>query len=210
MVERYQKIPTVYLREEKRGGKLLVGQWASTEIAYLADCPWRFTEKVDGTNLRVIWDGHRVTYGGRTDDAQIPADLVNYLVGTFGGEENAQRLEQVFGSTPAMICGEGFGGRVAQGRHYAEASEMAVFDVKIGDWWLGRANVEDVAGKLDLTVVPEVLIGTLEEGVQLVREGFKSGWGEFLAEGVVGRPVVDLVARDGERIAVKLKRRDLA
>src|SRR5579872_6935407 len=45
---------------------------------------WDVTEKIDGTNIRVMLsaDGE-VSFGGRSNAAQIPADLVQYLARTF-------------------------------------------------------------------------------------------------------------------------------
>lgn len=42
----------------------------------------------------------------------------------------------------------------------------------------------------------------------MVRKGFKSAWGDFTAEGLVGRPLVELKGRDGSRIITKLKYKD--
>ena len=36
-------------------------------VELLKDCIWEFTEKIDGTNLRLNWDGHDMAYGGRKD-----------------------------------------------------------------------------------------------------------------------------------------------
>ena len=80
----YVKIPNIYKREEYGNNKLIEGEYATPELEYLANIPWVWTEKVDGTNIRVQWDGHSVTFGGRTDKAQIPAHLVNKLNELFG------------------------------------------------------------------------------------------------------------------------------
>ena len=67
-MKEYHKIQTVYLRDpETKYKTLLVGQYAKPEFAYLANNEWVFTEKVDGTNIRIgLVDGeYRV--GGKTD-----------------------------------------------------------------------------------------------------------------------------------------------
>lgn len=97
MVE-YNKIETVYRRDEKTK-KLVVGEFTNPTIEFCKDLPWTFTEKVDGTNVRIFWDGHTVTFGGRTDKAQMPTVLINRLNELFGGEANAQLFEQKFGET---------------------------------------------------------------------------------------------------------------
>lgn len=83
-----------------------------------------------------------------------------------------------------------------------------LFDVKVGDWWLERNNVVDVAGKLDLDVVPFIGAGSLHDMVTVVRDGFNSIWGDFIAEGIVARPRVELKTRSGHRIITKLKHKD--
>ena len=56
--------------------KLIEGKFRNPVVEFLKDNQWNFTEKIDGTNIRVHWDGHKVMFGGRTDNAQIPTSLV--------------------------------------------------------------------------------------------------------------------------------------
>ena len=59
-MEKYHKIQTVYLRDpDNRYRTLLDGKFAKPEFGYLADCEWVFTEKIDGTNIRVDWRKER-------------------------------------------------------------------------------------------------------------------------------------------------------
>jgi len=67
-MQQYHKIQTVYLRDpETRYKALLDGQLAKPEFDYLQHNQWEFTEKVDGTNIRVEWDGivSRLTGGAK-------------------------------------------------------------------------------------------------------------------------------------------------
>jgi hypothetical protein len=76
----YHKIKTLFKRDMSSKNKtLLEGEWTLPEFEYLAKNVWTFTEKVDGTNIRVVFENGAVTYGGRTDEAQIPATLVARL-----------------------------------------------------------------------------------------------------------------------------------
>lgn len=205
---KYHKIPGPFRREEAKPHRIIEGAWTSPELEYLADTEWVFTEKVDGTNIRVVWDGHRVTFGGRTDNAQIPAKLVDALNDLFGGDVNEQVFEQVFGETPVVLYGEGYGAGIQSGGKYRNDQSFVLFDVLVGEWWLRRLDVEDVAAKFSLDVVPEVLTGTLRQAIAMVRTGVLSEWGDFEAEGLVGRPAVELFDRKGSRIIVKVKRAD--
>ena len=73
----YHKIDTVFKRDPATKHKtLLLGDWSQDAFGYLANNEWVFTEKVDGTNIRVMVDAGEIKFGGKTDDAQIPAKLV--------------------------------------------------------------------------------------------------------------------------------------
>jgi hypothetical protein len=209
MNDLYQKIPGLYKREEQKPFNLIEGVYREPELALLKDIEWTFTEKVDGTNIRVIWDGHNVTFGGRTENAQIPSPLVTKLNELFMGTRMEQVFEQVFGETKAILFGEGYGAKIQKGGgNYSPTQEFVLFDVMVGSWYLRREDVEDVAGKFSVFVVPIVATGTLEDGVRLVKSGLKSQWGDFTAEGLVAKPSTDLFNRKGERIITKIKDED--
>jgi len=205
----YPKIQTLWKRDPATKFKtLLRGEWACEEFAYLAANLWEWTEKVDGTNIRVMWDGERVTFGGKTDRAQIPSQLVNRLNEMF--LPRAGTMATVFDG-PTCLYGEGYGAKIQKGGgRYSATPEFVLFDVKVGDWWLRRDDVDDVASKLDLHSVPVIGQGSLRSLVDYVAVGFQSAWGPFDAEGVVARPLVPLFARNGERVITKLKARDFA
>lgn len=353
----YHKIQTVYLRDPATSFKtLLMGEYALPAFQYLARNEWVFTEKVDGTNIRVMLPGYNedgkaygVTFGGKTDAAQIPATLVARLEARFHTDEQRAKLAEMF-PTGACLYGEGYGAKIQRGGNYRPDQDFVLFDVLVrttcahcranatqsglttprgsanpvttpgesplqntkphdttpnggeeihrqcatsisgpssestlpttsecspnktasapfadsqraargavegrspsplttatrpiesegysaghatppstkskstmsgstrllctcADWWLERHNVEDVAEKLGLDVVPTLGTGTLVEMVALAQEGFDSTWGMFAAEGIVARPACELVARNGHRIITKIKHKDFA
>jgi hypothetical protein len=209
-MKEYIKITTLWGREDARPHNMIIGKYAKAEFELLKDVEWTFTEKVDGTNIRVMWDGNRVTFGGKTDNAQLPTPLFYALEALFMGQANEQKMEEVFGKEPACLYGEGFGNKIqAVGSKYnPDSVDFILFDVKIGDWWLERHNVEDVAQKLDIKVVPVVLKGTLQEASDFVAKGFTSTLADVESEGLVGTPTVPLLSRRGERIITKIKHRD--
>ena len=63
-MKEYHKIEGLWKRDAETK-KLIPGAYRNAAVGLLADFPWRFTEKVDGTNIRVVWDGHKVTFWGR-------------------------------------------------------------------------------------------------------------------------------------------------
>lgn len=209
MNDLYQKIPGLYKREEQKPFNLIEGEYREPEFELLKNIEWTFTEKVDGTNIRIIWDGHTVVFGGRTDNAQIPSHLVTKLNELFMGTRMEQVFEQVFGGTKAILFGESFGAKIQKGGgNYSTSQEFVLFDVVVGSWYLRRDDVEDVASKFSLNVVPIIYRGKLQEGVDIVKNGLTSQWGDFIAEGLVAKPSVDLFNRKGERIITKIKHED--
>ena len=141
---KYPKIETCFQRSLETK-KLLDGVWRSDELQYLKDCEWIWTEKVDGTNIQIRWDGHRVEFGGRTERANIPQPLMDYLETTFGGEVNEEIFEQLFGETEVVLFGEGYGPKIQSGGGYRKDVSFILFDVKIGNFWLLRNKVEEIA-----------------------------------------------------------------
>ena len=213
MIE-YHKIQTVFLRDPATNHKtLLEGQFAEPEFEYLAKNEWVFTEKVDGTNIRIMLSGpegeQSITFGGKTDAAQIPAFLVERLQQRFHSAEARETLSKIFSEDSACLYGEGYGARIQKGGgNYRKDQDFVLFDVKVGDWWLQRKDIEDVAARLGIDVVPVIGYGTLHNMVDLVRDGFDSQWGPFTAEGIVARPRVELKTRSGKRVITKLKHHD--
>lgn len=213
-MKEYHKIQTVFKRDLSQSRKPLIdGQWTQPEFEFLANNTWVFTEKVDGTNIRVMCPGYReegkqygITFGGRTDAAQIPAALIGRLVQRFHTEDQRARLAGIFPEGNACLYGEGYGAKIQKGGgNYRQDQDFVLFDVRVGDWWLQRADVEDVAAKLGLDVVPVIGEGTLHDAIARAKAGIPSTWGAFQAEGIVARPKTEMNTRNGHRIITKIK-----
>lgn len=202
----------MFKRDMENKGKIIIGEWTIPELEYLKDNMWVFTEKVDGTNIRVMFNGEKITYGGKTDNAQLHADLIENLHLLF--DEQLELFKEVFDNptdNPTEVClyGEGYGAGIQKGGGcYREDKSFVLFDIKIGDSWLQRKDVEDIAKKLMIDIVPIVGVGSLQNGIELVKKGFKSTWGDFIAEGIVARPETELKTRRGKRIITKIKHCD--
>lgn len=209
-MKKYHKIETIFNRDEKTK-KLILGSFRDETVEFLKDNVWQFTEKVNGTNIRVYWDGYKVQYGGRTDDARIPTHLLNRLNDLFGGEINEQMFEQKFGEKEVELFGEAYGAKI-QGSLYRDDVDFILFDVMINGIYLSRENVEDIAKYFGIDIVPILLEGTLQEGIDYVLNNRKSiiAKNSTELEGLVGRPKVELKDRIGERIIVKIKYKDFS
>lgn len=208
-MKEYHKIETLFERDMNGSKKLIEGKFRDETVEFLADNKWVFTEKIDGTNIRVHWDGHKISFGGRTERADIPAHLMNYLLATFGGEETEQMFEQKFGGTEVTLYGEGYGPKIQKGGGlYRSDVSFILFDVLVGEIWLTRESVEDIAKCFGIDVVPIIRVGTLWDGIALVRNKPASTIGNAPMEGVVARPAVEMKDRRGKRVIVKIKVRD--
>ena len=216
----YGKTENLFTRDEATH-KLNVGDFRRPDFDQIKK--WLVTEKIDGTNIRLIWepaiDGgadapgrpERLRFGGKTDNAQIHADLVTWLIENI----TTEKLRSVFPTTDAVIYGEGYGAGIQKGGHYSKTKQFIVFDVLVdGKWWLNWENTCDVAAKFGLKTVPFIGEMSLEAGVAMVRSGFdsvlaKEQTGEVVkAEGLVGRPVEALFDKKGQRLIIKIKTRD--
>lgn len=202
----YHKIQTIYKRNPDNMKHVLEGEFALPEFDYLQNNEWEFTEKVDGTNIRIKWEHSRVIIGGKTDNAQIPGPLYSAL--TEGTSAFDVMFMALFGNSNVCLYGEGYGPKIQSGGKYRPDHGFVLFDVWVDGWWLKRDAVEEVAGKFGLDVVPTIGRGPLCQMVHMVKNGLWSQWGHFEAEGIVARPVEQLFNRKGERIITKLKAKD--
>ena len=229
-MKEYHKIDTVFQRDLATKHKtLLEGVYSNPAFEYLANNEWVFTEKVDGTNIRIIiepllsatdvtLDRHRLLFKGKTDNASIPATLVEALTAKFRPLE-----AQLFAMFPngGSLYGEGYGARIQKGGgNYRPDQAFVLFDTwvpsnfsdltsgRADGWWLERPALETNATALGLDIVPILGRGTLRDMVEFARRGFRSTWGDFIAEGLVARPAVELKSRAGHRIITKIKHRD--
>lgn len=209
----YHKIQTVFLRSPESNFKTLMeGRWALPEFELLKDIPWTWTEKIDGTNIRICWDGSTVQFQGKSDEAMMPTFLLKVLQKKFTPE----LLRSVFPeATNICLYGEGYGAKIQKGggNYLPDGTDFILFDCKIEQWWLTRESLEDIAAKLGIAIVPVMGTGTLLEAVEFVRKGFKSTIArnhDYDAEGLIMKPAVELFNRQGARIVSKIKHRDFA
>ncbi len=199
-MNRYPKIQSIFKRhiDGPLKGKF-TDEYSLPEFEYLKDNQWVFTEKIDGTNIRVAFEEGELRIGGRTNRAQIPSHLYEYLHSTFVDYTD-------FAMT---LFGEGYGVKIQNGGNYIpDGVGFILFDVQVGQWWLKREDVVNISQEFGIPVVPIVGRGTLAMACDMCKHGYDSNIGTCVAEGVVARPAVELKARNGERIITKVKVRD--
>lgn len=201
---KYHKIQSIFKRDEETH-KFIEDEYSRIEFEYLKNNKWIFTEKIDGTNIRIGWDCEIVKIGGKTDNAQLHVGLIEELNRLFPIE----KFKKLYPEEPMTLYGEGYGAGIQKGGgRYSPVKTFILIDVLINEFWLLRNNVNDIASKLDIQSVPIIGNGTLFDMVNIIKNGLVSQWGNFVAEGIVARPEVELFARNGQRIITKIKGTD--
>lgn len=211
-MRKYEKIETIYARDMEGTKKLIPGSFRDETVKFLFNNDWIWTEKVDGTNIRVMWDGHNVSFGGRTDNAVIPTPLMDYLNAKFGTPETEELFEQMFGEREVVIFGEGYGNKIQKVGHdyIPDGVGFIMFDLLIGDNYQPLDCALDCAVAFDIPYVPVIKTGPLSEAIEYVKEHHDSvlANGRCEMEGLVCRPACELRDRCGNRVIVKIKWRD--
>lgn len=215
----YQKINTLFLRDEKK--VIIPSSFTCDEFEYLKDCKWECTEKVDGTNIRVYisreYDGeddwlYGISFMGRTNDSTIPEHLNLKLQQIFYRVDWKTVFPSLMPGDSVCLYGEGYGNKIQKGSFYISNDvDFILFDVKYNNWWLERKNCEDIANKCGIKIVPIVGYMTIPEAIDLVKKGFKSSISEdknLIAEGLVLKTPQGLLSRNGKRIITKIKHND--
>lgn len=201
--DRYKSIKNVFKRDPDTG-KRDAGEFSRTEFEYLRNCQWIWTEKLDGMNVRVILDGG-AEFRGRGNGAKMPGPLMKRLRNEFDTEEVLARTNEY--GEGLCLYGEGVGAGIQRGNRYGEQF-FVMFDAMTDYGWASRHEMLDIAARLGILTAPVVLVGTVAEAIKKVRWGLRSEYGPFFAEGLVGRPCLELRDRYKQRIITKIKHRD--
>lgn len=178
-----------------------------------------------------------VRFAGKTDNAQIPPKLQKFMEENYPDEKvfAALGLKKFIpveewvehkwvtsdGITPSYdaipeiytIYGEGYGAGIqkAGGNYISNGVGFIVFDVKVNDIYLLTSARDEIATKLGAPIVPFMGYFTIDEAIDFVRKGFKTGlWDnkDFIEEGLVLRTDLGLRNRMGKRLIVKVKYED--
>jgi ATP-dependent RNA circularization protein (DNA/RNA ligase family) len=212
----YPKIETLFDRDER----FVVDTERLRRAEFELIREWVLTEKVDGTNVRVIFTRREDYYDidfdvrGKTDSAQMPPQLLNTLRGWCeDSTAEVRKIMDEFGLSTYVLYGEGYGPKIQSGGRYRTDQGFILFDVAANGGWLDESQVTGTAERLGLARVPTITVGPIDAAVELVRSGFASDVADefdatFHAEGVVAKTAVPLYDRRGERLMWKLKAKD--
>ena len=198
MLIKYPKIDGIF---ERDSDFKLTDHFRDPAFEYLKNLKWQGFEKLDGTNVRIYWDGYRVSVHGRTDNAVFDKSFEEFLE-KFKSKEFEELMEQLFGEKEVHLFGEGLGPKI-QGKS-SEENKVVLFDILIQDNWLSYENVKDIAEKLGFEVVNLEIEGTLNELIEYVKTPRKASNKDVQMEGLVARPALNLFIGK-KRIQTKIK-----
>lgn len=233
---KYPKIEGLFKRGDgPKGpgtGKLIIGEFRRKEVELIKR--WDVYEKIDGMNMRVIFgpnpaggDGICLSFRGRTDRAEIPKDLLEYMQETFPFNKMMEKFSSVKDGATVILYGEGYGPGIQKGGNYCSSKRFRLFDVLVGgggseNMWLEQENVKDIAETLGIRAAPLLGRWNMNYLIKIVREEFTSmvalKEADFIpsspyarkAEGVVARTNPSLFDRHGKRLIIKLKTKDFS
>lgn len=206
-MKEYQKIETLYKFDStiKKFRKVFY----NPIVEYLKDCKWYGTEKVDGTNIRVCWDGYGFMFGGRTDNAQLPKEVIALLDTKFNSDMEVL-FEQKFGQKEVILFMEGYAGKIQNGAYNGD-EKIIGYDIMIENIYLDKQVSKELFGEMGLPFVPVLEFANLQECIDYVYNHTQSIiQPESKIEGLVCFPATRIYDHMGNRIIVKIKRRDLA
>ena len=112
-----------------------------------------------------------------------------------------------------MVYGEAYGGKQqGMSKTYGPDLRFIVFDVLVDDCWLSVPKVEDICIKLGLEMVAYAQTSTELDALDAERDkpstqAVRNGIADTrLREGVVLRPLIEVVKNNGKRVIAKHKR----
>jgi len=168
-------------------------------------------EKIHGTSAHISWDATDISVpnlsfysGGESHERFMELFDVENLTRIFTDEVGADAM---------TVYGEAYGGKQqGMSKTYGKELKFIVFDVKVGDFWLDVPKAEDVAIKLGLEFMAYARVSTDIEALDAERDrdstqAVRNGVGEgCIREGVVLRPLIEVVKNNGKRVICKHKR----
>jgi len=161
-------------------------------------------EKIHGTSANI-------SYSNNTLHLSPGGENYDKFLKLFNKEELKKKIE-LLGVEKITIYGEAYGGSQQGMRDtYGDELKFVVFEIKIGTSWLCVPDASVVANQLGLEFIHYVKIPAvfefiekqmLEPSIQAVRNGIKES---KIREGVVLRPLIEVIKNNGDRIIAKYK-----
>lgn len=166
---------------------------------------------------------------GTSAHISLKQDENGIEVGFFAGGASHEAFVKLFdiedlkarfaalGPTKMIIYGEAYGGKM-QGMSgtYGKDLKFVAFDVLVNEYWLDVPTAADFTAKMGLEFVPYERVSTDIEVLNAQRDlpsrqAVRNGITEpRISEGVVLRPPIEVVMKNGSRICAKHKRSEFS
>ncbi len=162
-------------------------------------------EKIHGTSSHITYKSGRIAFfaGGTSHE--------NFCA-LFDHDSLKQAIDNMaLGDNSITIYGEAYGGKLmGMSKTYGNTLKFIAFEVKIGDSWLSVPKAEVIVKSLGLEYVAYVRIPATIETIDAQRDALsvqaeRNGMGQHPREGIVLRPIEEVVKNNGERIIAKHK-----
>ena len=162
-------------------------------------------EKVHGTSAYVAWkDGAVRFFAGGEKHARFL---------TLFDEAALRERFVALGQDHVTVYGEAYGGsQQGQSWRYGKALKFVAFDAKVRDLWLAVPQAAEVVASLGLEFVHYARVSTDLAALDAERDApseqaRRNGVdGDQPREGVVLRPLIEVIKNNGERVIAKHKR----
>ena len=211
---KYTKIGSPFKKDDKFLNKEELSQ-------YLPKGIWILTEKIDGTNIRIILtkpeeDGTRQIFVGSRKLLLNKEDKGSKQYFDCIEEINLNKIKEYFKdvNSTVIIYGEGYGAGVQKGSIYSSKKNFRVFDIRIGQAYQDFDYVQKVCIDNQLNLVPifgEVDLihyeGCINDLNNFENTLIKEGDGGK-PEGLVYKFEPVLLNKYGERLIFKVKFKD--
>ena len=198
-MERYGKTPGPFKRA--KSNKIIPGKWSDSTFHYLQDAKFLFTEKLDGTNIRLIYHPAHYTADiadhpvaidpnargleAMTGSQLVPARLeikgrsdaavVHHRLVEWAETLDIEKFVNAFSDNRVCIYGEGIGDGIQKGGPQYGATHFRAFAIKGSRGFLPWYITDEICRRsLQLLTAPVILEATLNEGIEYMRTGFKT------------------------------------
>lgn len=161
----YPKISSPYKRTDPKSKAVNTEVYVDETAKLLSNIEYYATEKVDGTNLNIIYDGDKVSYEGHTDKTNWNPEVAKWIEDRFvNNEAFNQMCEQKFGAKYIIFNGELIGPKIQSNLYKLNDYKFICFD--IGELrliqgehiWYSRAALEGICTEFGIQFSPAVYI----------------------------------------------------
>jgi len=176
-------------------------------------------EKIHGTSSHISYTPAKALPAD--ENVVVPSRIAFFAGGgsyeefikLFDAEAIRKKLDEITPTKHVHVYGEYYGGKIqGMSKTYGTKMLFVAFEVKIGDTWLNVPKAEEFVKSLGLEFVHYTKIPTTIEAINAERDAdsvqaIRNGMGEgHIREGIVLRPLEEVMLNNGKRVIAKHKR----